>query len=70
MKSIKERKPKETNSININTSFIENFSQIELSENNSQYDIINENLMNFKPLKSAIMDSLLEQNEDENYEEA
>jgi len=26
--------------------------------------------MNFKPLKSAIMDSLLEQNEDENYEEA
>jgi len=35
MKSIKERKPKETNSININTSFIENFSQIELSENNS-----------------------------------
>ena len=58
MKSIKERKPKETNSININTSFIENFSQIELSENNSQYDIINENLMNFKPLKSAIMDSL------------
>ena len=66
MKSIKERKPKETHSININTSFIENFSQIELSENNSQYDVINENLMNFKPLKSAIMDSLLEQNEDEN----
>ena len=66
MKSIKERKPKETHSININTSFIDNFSQIELSENNSQYDVINENLMNFKPLKSAIMDSLLEQNEDEN----
>ncbi len=66
MKSIKERKPKETHSININTSFIDNFSQIELSENNSQYDVINENFMNFKPLKSAIMDSLLEQNEDEN----
>lgn len=67
MKSLKERKPKASQSqININASFIDNFSQIELSESNSQYDIINENLMNFKPLKSAIMDSLLEQVEDEN----
>jgi hypothetical protein len=63
-KKLKDNEKIETS--NSNSSFLNDMSRLEISDSKSQFDI-NDNLLNFNPIKrsSHFMGSLMEQNSNE-----